>query len=147
MKHTFRSKCPITSALDLLGDKWSLVVIKQMLFEGKSTFKDFVESQEAIATNILSSRLKMLEDYGMLDKQKLPDNKKTNVYTLTDKGIALTPVLLELTIWSKYHVEALNPNLNLDKDLEWAEQHKAEAIENIINNYKQFKNTLINPSI
>ena len=63
MKKEFRSGCPISSALDIVGDKWTLVIIKQMLLEGKKTFKDFSESDEAIAFNILSSRLKMLEEF------------------------------------------------------------------------------------
>ena len=87
MKTHFRCKCPITSALDVIGDKWSLVVIKQMLFEGRSSFKDFIESPEAIATNILSTRLKMLEEFGLIEKHKLPTNKKANIYVLTEKGL------------------------------------------------------------
>ena len=72
---TFRCACPITSALDLLGDKWMLVLIKQMLFEDKETFKDFMESPESIATNILSSKLKQLESVGIVTKTKRPNNK------------------------------------------------------------------------
>ncbi len=76
MGNNFRCKCLITPALDIIGDKWSLVVVKQMLFEAKNTFKDFTESTESTATNILSKRLKMLESFGIIDKQKLPSNKK-----------------------------------------------------------------------
>ncbi len=144
MKNDFRCKCPITSALDIIGDKWSLVVIKQMLFEGKSTFKDFVDSTESIATNILSTRLKMLENYGIIDKVKLPTNQKTNIYTLTEKGLALTPVLMELTLWSKYNIQEFNPDLNLDKDLEKAEKNKEEAYKLIINKYNEHKQSILN---
>ena len=59
MDNKFRCNCPFTSALDILGDKWMLVIVKQMLIEGKETFKDFTESEEAIATNILSTKLKL----------------------------------------------------------------------------------------
>ncbi len=144
MKNDFRCKCPITSALDILGDKWSLVVIKQMLFEGRSTFKDFTDSPEAIATNILSARLKMLENYGIIEKAKLPTNKKTNIYTLTEKGYSLTPVLIELTLWSKYHIQEFNPGLNLDKELEKVEKNKEEAYQLIIDNYKKHKQSILN---
>lgn len=144
MKNTFRCKCPITSALDILGDKWSLVVIKQILFEEKSTFKDFAESPESIATNILSTRLKMLEDFGIVDKQKLPTNKKTNIYTLTQKGLSLIPVLMELMFWSKQHIIEFNPELNLDEKLEWAEANKEEAFKLINENYNKYKQTLLN---
>ena len=70
MNKKFRCNCPITSSLDILGDKWTLVIIKHMLIEGKQTFKDFLESDEAIATNILSSRLKMLEELKIITKDK-----------------------------------------------------------------------------
>ncbi len=143
MKNTFRCKCPITSALDIVGDKWSLVVIKQILFEGKSTFKDFTESTESIATNILSTRLKMLEDFGIIEKQKLPTNRKTNIYTLTVKGLSLVPVLMELTFWSKQHIVEFNPGLNLDEKLEWAEANKKEAFKLITENYNKYKQSLL----
>ena len=71
-----------------------------MLIEGKETFKDFTESEEAIATKMLSAKLKLLEDVGIIIKTKRPDNKKANLYLLTDKGLALTPILVELATWS-----------------------------------------------
>lgn len=144
MKKEFRSKCPISSALDILGDKWSLVVIKQMLFENRYTFKDFAESPESFATNILSSRLKMLEEYGIIEKVKLPTNKKTNIYLLTSKGISLTPVLLELTLWSKYNIQEFNPGLNLDKDLEKVESDKEGAYQVVMDNYNKHKQSILN---
>jgi DNA-binding HxlR family transcriptional regulator len=72
MRQDFRCDCPFTSALDIVGDKWILVIIKQMLIEGKETFKDFTESDEAIATNILSSKLKFLEEVGLIIKTQRP---------------------------------------------------------------------------
>lgn len=143
MQNTFRCKCPITSALDVIGDKWSLVIIKQMLFEGKSTFKDFTKSTEAIATNILSSRLKMLEEFELIDKQKLPTNKKTNIYTLTSRGLSLIPLIMELTFWSKHQVIAFNPGLNLDEKLEWAEANKETAYRQIEADYNQHKQSIL----
>lgn len=107
----FRCDCPFTSALDVLGDKWMLVIVKQMLIEGKETFKDFTESEEAIATNILSSKLKLLEEFGIIFKAKRPDNKKTNLYLLTEKGLALTPVLVELANWSDSHLRDSHPGI------------------------------------
>lgn len=107
----FRCNCPFTSALDVLGDKWMLVIVKQMLIEGKETFKDFTESDESIATNILSSKLKLLEEAGLIIKTKRPDNKKTNLYLLTEKGLALTPLLVELAAWSDSHIRDLHPGI------------------------------------
>ena len=141
-KESFRCQCPITSALDILGDKWSLVVVKQMLFEGKYTFKDFAESPESIATNILSTRLKTLEEYGLIEKLKHPTNKKTNIYVLTAKGLALTPVLIEFTLWSRHHVIEFNPELNLDFQLEEVEKNKERAFEQVIEQYKSATNKL-----
>ena len=111
MEKEFRCDCPFTSALDVLGDKWILVIVKQMLIEGKETFKDFTESDEAIATNILSAKLKSLEEAGIIIKTKRPDNKKTNLYLLTDKGLALTPILVELATWSDNHLRDIHPSI------------------------------------
>ena len=89
MKQEFRCDCPITSALDILGDKWMLVIIKQMLIEDMRTFKAFIESDEAISTNILSLKLKCLEHYGLIKREDHPTNKKTKLYHLTEKGLSL----------------------------------------------------------
>ena len=104
----FRCNCPVTSALDIVGDKWTLVVIKLMLLEQKKTFKEFSESDESIAPSILSNRLKTLEKIGFIVKQKLPDNQKTNHYLLTEKGLSLTPVIIELALWSHHNVRPVD---------------------------------------
>ncbi|MEL6672802.1 MAG: helix-turn-helix domain-containing protein [Bacteroidota bacterium] len=109
MPPKFRCDCPFTSALDVLGDKWILVIVKQMLVDGLETFKDFRESPEAIASNILSAKLKLLEESHLVFKAKRPDNKKTNLYLLTDKGLALTPILVELANWSDQYLREANP--------------------------------------
>jgi len=137
MNKKFRCNCPITSALDILGDKWTLVIIKQMLIEGKQTFKDFLESDEAIATNILSSRLKMLEEYKMIRKEKLPHNKKTNIYLLTEKGLGLTPTIVELTLWSDGNVREYHSSIISDSRIEMVKKNKEEAIKMIVESYKQ----------
>ncbi len=125
MEYKFRCNCPITSALDILGDKWMLVIIKQMLMEEKETFKDFVESEEAIATNILSSKLKLLEEMGIISKSKPPNNKKTNLYSLTEKGIALTPLIVELAIWSDHYLRPIHPSLTNGEAMELLRNDKA----------------------
>jgi DNA-binding HxlR family transcriptional regulator len=86
--------------MDVLGDKWMIVIVKLMLMEGKETFKDFSESDEAVASGILAAKLKMLEEAQIITKNKLPDNKKSNIYLLTEKGLALAPVITELAKWS-----------------------------------------------
>ena len=96
LKKIFRCNCPVTSAVDIVGDKWTLVIIKQMLLEYKTTFKDFYDSDEAIAPNILSERLKKMQSIGLIDKLKHSTNRKTNIYILTEKGLTLTPIVIEL---------------------------------------------------
>ncbi|UTW61530.1 helix-turn-helix transcriptional regulator [bacterium SCSIO 12741] len=136
MNHSFRCQCPITSAVDIIGDKWTIVIVKQMLIEGKTTFKDFTDSTEAIATNILSTRLKNLESFGLITKEKLPHNKKTNIYLLTERGLALAPVILELTLWSDEHLREFHPDLQKDERLEWVKENKEEAFQLTVKNYK-----------
>ena len=137
MNNNFRCNCPITSAIDIVGDKWTLVIIKLMLLEGIKTFKDFSESDEAIASNILSSRLKMLEEYKMISKEKLPHNKKTNIYLLTEKGLGLTPTIVELTLWSDGNIREYHSSIISDSRIEMVKNNKEESIKMIVKSYKQ----------
>jgi DNA-binding HxlR family transcriptional regulator len=143
MNNKFRCECPITSALDILGDKWILVIIKQMLIEDKKTFKDFTESDEAIATNILSSKLKCLEEFGLIIKKQLPDNKKMNLYLLTEKGLALTPIIVELSIWSDENVRELNRIMRDSPEIQVLKSDKNAFIKMIIETYKAKTENLI----
>ena len=111
MRSVFRSICPVASALDIIGDKWSLLIMRDMLVRGKKTFKEFSESQEGIAPGILSSRLKWLEENKLITKQKLPRNQKEIIYLLTEKGIELAPIIMELIIWSDKNLRDQNPEM------------------------------------
>ena len=103
-KITYRSNCPISTALDIFGDKWSLLIIRDLMFKGKKTYGDFLNGGENIATNILADRLAMLECADIISKQKHPESKAKVLYKLTPKGIDLIPVLVEIIAWSeKYH--------------------------------------------
>ena len=137
MGHEFRCNCPFTSALDVLGDKWMLVIVKQMLIEGKETFKDFTESEEAIATNILSDRLKQLEALGIIIKTKRPDNKKANHYLLTDKGLALTPILIELATWSDRYLREIHPTIADGEKMELLRNDKAAFARALEKSYRE----------
>ncbi len=137
MKPDFRCDCPFTSALDVLGDKWMLVIVKQMLLEGAETFKDFTESEEAIATNILSTKLKILEEVGIITKTKRPDNKKTNLYLLTDMGLALTPLLVELATWSDSYLRDLNPSIVNGESMEFLRKDKRAFAKVIEESYRE----------
>lgn len=104
MKIVYRSQCPISTALDIFGDKWTLLVIRDLLFNEKRTYGEFLDSEEKIATNILADRLALLEVAGIISKEKHPDSKAKILYRLTGKGIDLIPVLVEIITWSeKYH--------------------------------------------
>ena len=78
MNVDFRCQCPISSALDIIGDKWTLVIVRDMIFDHKKTFKDFSTSAESIASNILSTRLKLMEEVGIIKKSKMEGNQKSN---------------------------------------------------------------------
>ena len=122
MKKEFRSGCPISSALDVVGDKWSLLIIRDMLVKHKKTFKEISDSDEKIAPSILSARLKLLESYKLIFKTKVPDNKKENIYLLTEKGIRLTPIIIEFSLWGNSNMREFNEidvieGLNSDKTL------------------------------
>ena len=137
MRHDFRCDCPFTSALDVLGDKWMLVIVKQMLIEGKETFKDFTESEEAIATNILSDRLKLLEELEIVIKTKRPYNKKTNHYLLTEKGLALTPILTELATWSDRYLRDIHPSIADGDKMDLLREDKAAFASALQKSYKE----------
>ena len=107
-----RSGCPISCSLDLLGDKWSLLVVRDMVFTRKRYFKEFLSSNEGIATNILTDRLNRLEATGIITKQPDPENGRQIVYSLTEKGIALIPLLVELVCWGALYDDA--PAANRD---------------------------------
>jgi DNA-binding HxlR family transcriptional regulator len=137
MPQGFRCNCPFTSALDVVGDKWILVIVKQMLIEGKETFKDFTESEEAIATNILSAKLKLLEEVGIISKTKRLDNKKENLYLLTDKGLALAPVLVELAFWSDGNLRDIHPTIVNGESMELLRNNKAAFANELVKKYRE----------
>jgi DNA-binding HxlR family transcriptional regulator len=107
------SGCPIDYALDLFGDRWTLLVIRDLLFVGKRHFKELMESPERIASNILTARLKKLEARGLIERRPDPDNRKQVIYTLTDKGRDLIPVLVEVVRWGGRH----DPNTLVPKNV------------------------------
>jgi DNA-binding HxlR family transcriptional regulator len=108
MEKKFRSGCPISSALDVVGDKWSLLIIRDMLLKHKKTFKEISNSDEKIAPSILSARLRLLESYKLISKTKIAENKKENIYLLTQKGIRLTPIIIEFSLWGNNNMREFN---------------------------------------
>jgi DNA-binding HxlR family transcriptional regulator len=101
LKH--RSGCPVSRSLEIVGDRWSLLIIRDMMIRGVRNFKDFQQSGEGIASNILADRLRKLKEAGMISSEAgETDGRKVN-YRLTEKGIDLAPALLELLIWGAHH--------------------------------------------
>ena len=94
-----RSDCPISFSLDIFGDKWSLLIIRDIMFKDKRNYGEFASADEKIATNILADRLSILEKTGIIKKEKDPDHKSKFIYSLTKKGIDLLPVLIEIIKW------------------------------------------------
>ena len=99
MKKKLRSSCPINFGLEIFGDQWSLMIVRDIAFNQKNTYGDFLDSAEGISTNILAKRLMGLLDAGVLTKSKCPNNGRIIRYGLTDKGKSLIPILLEMIIW------------------------------------------------
>lgn len=95
-----RSDCPISFALEIFGDKWTFLIVRDLMFKGKHFYGEFLLSGEGIATNILSDRLSLLESNGIISKSSDPSHKQKIVYRLTQKGIDLVPVLVEMIMWS-----------------------------------------------
>lgn len=101
-----RSDCPVSYALDLLGDKWTFLIIRDLV-EGKKFYKEFLGSKEGIATNILADRLKKLERNGIIESQVYEKLKTRKAYALTQKGKDLIPVLVDLIVWSDKYQNGL----------------------------------------
>jgi len=98
-----RSGCPISYFLDFLGDKWTLLVVRDLMFMGKRRYGEFLASGEGIATNILADRLAKLEAAGIIEKSDDPEGRVKSVYALTDKGLDLIPAMVELAAWGARH--------------------------------------------
>ena len=93
-------KCPVVFALDVMGDKWSMLILRDMMFRDKRTYGDFMKSYERISTNILANRLEKLEAAGLISKIPTRENSPRKAYALTTKGTDMLPVLLEMIAWS-----------------------------------------------
>jgi len=98
-----RSDCPINYGLEIFGDKWTLLVLRDLLLKGKQHFRELQASEEGIATNILADRLKRLEEQGIIVGETDPDDRRRVRYRATEKGIALLPVLVEIAAWGARH--------------------------------------------
>ena len=122
-----RSDCSISCSLDILGDKWSLLIIRDIMLRGKMSYSEFLESEEKIATNILVKRLGVLESENILLKEVSSKNKSKNIYSLTQKGADLLPIVIEIMDWgAKYNANC--PRRELGKKIK---KDKAGAIKDL----------------
>jgi DNA-binding HxlR family transcriptional regulator len=101
--------CPINASLLVLGDRWSLLVVRDLLFAGCRTFNEFLRSAQGVATNILADRIKSLLDAGIITRAADPDDGRKWIYSLTPKGVDLAPVLLELSRWGSTYENGVAP--------------------------------------
>ena len=106
-----RSACPLNASVEMLGDRWSLLIIRDMMLRGFRTYKEFMECYEGIATNILADRLKKLVAYGIITAEPNPSDGRKLIYSLTAKGIDLAPVLTEMVLWAAAHEDTGNQAL------------------------------------
>lgn len=104
-----RSSCPIATSLDIFGDRWSLLIIRDLLFTDNRRFSDFAKAGEAIATNVLTDRLELLECEGLIFRRPDPVDGRKFVYGLTRKGFDLAPVIVEIVIWAARHERTAAP--------------------------------------
>ena len=133
-----RSECPLNASVEMLGDRWSLLILRDMMLRGFRTYKEFMECYEGIATNILADRLRKLVAYGIITAEPDPSDGRKLIYSLTAKGIDLAPVLTEMVLWAAAHEDtgnqALVRQMRADKEKflarvreRWANRHSSPA--------------------
>lgn len=122
-----RSDCPISCSLDVFGDRWSLLIIRDIMLRGKVSYSEFLASEEKISTNILANRLSVLESEKILDKEVSQANKSKFIYSLTQKGVDLLPIVIEIMDWgAKYN--ANSPRRELGKKIQ---KDKASVVKEL----------------
>ena len=142
----YRSKCALANFLDHFGDKWSLLILRDLFIE-KKTFNDFLSSDEGIASNVLTNRIKSLMKDGLIDYKINPNNKKVKWYYLTDKAVDVYPVIIEMVKWSDKNIdEEFGPITK-----QWIKENNTGSTEYVSNNkikkYINFRNQLFAKSL
>jgi DNA-binding HxlR family transcriptional regulator len=140
-KPTRRSGCPVSVALEVFGDTWSLLIIRDLMVRGYQTFKEFYEAGEGIATNILADRLQKLETAGIIVSERAENDGRRVNYRLTEKGIDLGPALLELLIWGARYEKTGAPCNVIDN----LEKHRAEVLAEVRRRWKERDHTPLLP--
>ena len=137
-----RSSCPVSTGLEIIGDNWSLVLIRDLFLE-LTTFTDFMNSPEKISSNILTDRINKLQKYNLIEYRLHPNNRKIKQYYLTEAGIDLYPIIYDLIVWSIDHLDMeFNPTA-----VDWYQKNERldrnQSTRNDIASYKDFKAQLL----
>ena len=137
-----RSSCPVSTGLEIIGDNWSLVLIRDLFLE-LTTFTDFMNSPERISSNILTDRINKLQKYNLIEYRLHPNNRKIKQYYLTDAGIDLYPIIYDLIVWSNDHLDMeFHPTA-----VDWYQKNERldrnQSTRNDIASYKDFKAQLL----
>ncbi len=103
MRNDHRSTCPISTALEAVGDRWTLLVIRDLMFAGKRHFRQLLQSEEGISSNVLADRLNALVEQGLVRREDDPSHAQKAIYSLTEKGLDLLPVVIALSAWAQKH--------------------------------------------
>ena len=137
-----RSGCPISTSLEIIGDNWSLILIRDLFLE-RTTFTEFMNSPEKISSNILSDRINKLQKYNIIEYRLHPQNRKVKQYYLTKSGIELYPLIYDLIIWSKQHLDMKYLSISVDWYKKNEKLDRKKSIDNTVLSYKKFKNKLL----
>ena len=136
-----RSDCPLNVSLEILGDRWSLLIIRDLMFRGFRTYKELFESEEGIATNILADRLQRLEACGIITNEQETTDRRKLIYRLTQKGIDLAPVLVELILWGARYEDTAAPRAVIRK----MEKQREEFLSEILRRWEKGDSSSIIP--
>lgn len=128
-KPALRSVCPINTVLEMVGDHWSLLILRDMMFKGHKSYHAFLKSEEKIATNILADRLTKLESYGLISKANDPSDARRFIYSLTEKGADFAPLLVEMTLYGAKHALVVDTPKDI---LESIKRNKSAFTQNLI---------------
>ena len=137
-----RSGCPISSSLEIIGDTWSLLIIRD-LFLQRTTFSEFMNSPEKISSNILTNRLKKLLNFNLIVFYRVPKDKKVKKYFLTAAGIDLYPLIYNISIWSKKHLDIEYNNIAFDWFKENFDKTPSQTIVDDVKTYENFKESIL----
>ena len=135
----YRSTCPVNFALETFGDMWSLLIVRDIIGHKKSTYGEFLESDEKISTNILADRLRRLEQVGILRKTPDKNDRRKDRYKLTQKGIDLYPMILEMILWSAKYGKDIDESYKTILPL--IKKDKQAYIKNMLQEISDFANS------